>query len=86
MISLADYFMGRNVTYADELTDDLVDNARITVFRANDLLHRFGESRFVTSGWRPPAVNATIPNAARKSKHMTCQAIDLEDDDGDLDD
>lgn len=85
MISLTDYFKGRDVRYADELTDELRTNAKITVDRANELLRRFGESRAVNSGWRPAAVNANTPSAAKKSKHMLCQAVDLDDPEGDLD-
>ena len=85
MISLADYYMGRDAAYPDELTATLRWNAEITVARANDLLASFGEYREVNSGWRPAIVNATTPGAAMRSKHMTCEAIDLSDPDGDLD-
>lgn len=85
MISLNDYFMGRNVKYADELTDELLANAQITVAKVNQLLAEFGEPRHVNSGWRPAAVNAAVPNAAKKSHHTACEACDLADDDGALD-
>ncbi len=92
MITLADYFMGRDEQYRGDLTDNIVENARHTIARANVLLASFKaatgdtEQRHVTSGWRPAAVNAGIPNAAPRSKHMTGQAIDLADPEGDLDD
>lgn len=86
MISAADYFMGRDAKFPNELTDDMKWNAASTVDRVNQLLEAFGESRKVSSGWRPAIVNAATPNAARKSKHMTCEACDLEDKDGALDD
>jgi hypothetical protein len=86
MIGLSDYYMGRDVAYASELTDTLRANAQITVDRVNALLAKFGAEREVTSGWRPALVNATTPGAAQHSKHMTCQACDLEDHDGNLDD
>ncbi len=85
MITLVDYYMGRDAKYPDELTLDLRKNAVITVERANRLLAAFGHVRSVNSGWRPAAINASVPNAATHSKHMTCQAIDLSDDDGALD-
>lgn len=85
MISLSDFFMGRDKKYPEELTDELRWNAASTVDRVNQLLEAFGEHRNVNSGWRPAAVNAGVPNAAKKSKHMTCQACDLSDDDGSLD-
>ena len=85
MVTLADYFMGRDKKYASELTQQMRDDAQRTVDLANAVLQEFGESRSVNSGWRPAAINAGVPGAAKKSKHMLCQAIDLNDDDGDLD-
>lgn len=78
--------MGRDRAYPGELTDAMRSNAKVTVQRANALLERFGESRLVTSGWRPVSLNNQTPGAAARSKHITCEAIDLADPDGDLDD
>jgi hypothetical protein len=86
VISVAEYYMGRDKKYLDLLTQTLRENAEETVSKANQLLQRFGEARKVTSGWRPPSVNAVTPRAAKRSLHMTCEAIDLEDEDGQLDD
>jgi len=33
----------------------------------------------VSSGWRPPSFNKTVGNAAKKSLHMTGNAIDIMD-------
>ena len=85
MITLQEYFQGRDKEYPDDLTTDLRINAQETVIRINTLLGYFGESRDITSGWRPPAVNAATTGAAPLSKHMTCQAIDVKDPEGDLD-
>lgn len=85
MITLGDYYMGRDVEYAAELTDEKKANAATTVSRVNLLMIAFGQSRKVTSGFRPAAVNAATPGSAKLSKHMTCQACDLEDHEGDLD-
>jgi hypothetical protein len=91
VITLADFYMGRDVTYAIELTVDIRNNAAVTVARVNDLLADFyasqpqGSYRTVNSGWRPPEVNASTSGAARNSKHMTGQACDLSDDDEMLD-
>ncbi len=85
MITTADYFMGREKKYPNELTGELLSNASVLVVKVNELLDAFGEHRSVNSGWRPAAVNSAVPNAAPKSKHMTCQACDLSDDDGRLD-
>lgn len=91
MITLADYWMGRDKGYSLELTADIARNAEITVQRANLLLSEFRhdtndtEIRKVNSGWRPAAVNAATVGAALRSKHMTAQAIDISDPEGDLD-
>lgn len=85
MITLADYWMGRDKTSAADMTPEILSNATETVRLANALLKAFGEDRKVNSGWRPPSVNAATPGSALKSKHMTGQAIDLEDHEGDLD-
>lgn len=84
-IRLADYFMGRDREYRAELTPELRANARDIVRRVNRLLKHAGIRPRVTSGWRPAALNAAIPGAARGSKHISCLAIDLEDSDGHLD-
>ena len=91
MITLADYFMGRDKTHAAELTDAIWRNADATVMRANVLLGTFRsltgdtELRRVNSGWRPAAINAATRGAALRSKHMTGEAIDIADPEGDLD-
>jgi hypothetical protein len=96
MITIADYFMGRREKYPAALTTEIERNAARTVDLANKLLteaqtygvtvdqHPVNRSP-VSSGWRPPEVNAATPNAAARSKHMTGQAIDIYDPDGDLD-
>jgi hypothetical protein len=84
VISVAEYYMGRDKKYP--LTEVQRDNAEETVGKANALLERFGETRKVVSGWRPPEVNAATPGAAKRSLHMSCEAVDLEDHDGMLDD
>lgn len=96
-VTLADYWMGRDLEYALALDTQTRKNAAITVELANKLiaaaaLHGVVMSQahpvtgtLVSSGWRPPAVNAATPRAATNSKHMTGRAIDLYDPDGDLD-
>lgn len=91
MITLTDYFMGRDRIYPDEATDAIRAAAAETVARANLLLSSYRlmtkdeEIRKVNSGWRPAAINRATPNSALKSKHMTGHAIDISDPEGDLD-
>jgi hypothetical protein len=77
--------MGRDMAFPGELTDEKRANAVVTVDRVNLLMIAFGESRKVNSGWRPASINGSTPGAAVRSKHMTCQACDLEDHEGDMD-
>lgn len=95
-ITLAEYWMGRDETYPLAMTSAIDKAARTTVDLANKLLELAAScdvqlmrnartGTLVRSGWRPPSVNAVTPNAAPNSKHMTGQAIDIEDPDGDLD-
>lgn len=94
-ITLDDYWMGRDKEYAKDLTDEIRFNAENTVSLVNRLLFEAVKggvmltagknNTLVNSGWRPPAVNAGIPNAAKRSRHMTGQACDVSDPLGTLD-
>lgn len=84
-ITLADYYMGRDQLYPDELTDALRADAAETVRRVNRLLEKAKiEKPRVSSGWRPLAVNAKTQGAAKKSHHTLCRACDLADPKGDI--
>lgn len=97
MITIGAYLMGRAEKYPDALTDELMANGMDTVRKVNELLaeaQTFGifqpikseTGSQVSSGWRPPAVNARVPGAARRSLHMTMQACDIYDPENALDD
>jgi hypothetical protein len=96
MITIADYYMGRRELYPLAISPEIERNVLMTVELANKLLMQASTygvvmeqnpatKSLVSSGWRPPAYNATVMGAAPNSKHMTGQAIDLYDPDGDLD-
>lgn len=85
MITITDYLMGRDIRYGAEITHQMWNDAEDLLVRVNVLLELFGEPRAVTSGWRPAAVNSATPRAAKYSNHVLMRAIDLEDDDGALD-
>lgn len=88
--------MGRKIPYALSLTPDIEREAARTVFLTNKLLemaalhgvvppdHPTNLSQ-ISSGWRPPAVNAATPRAAVNSKHMDGRAVDLYDPEGEFD-
>ena len=69
-----------------EVTPEIKAAAEKLLIKVNALLDDLGiEKRKVSSGFRPSAVNAATPNAAKKSLHMTGHAVDLEDPTGEID-
>jgi hypothetical protein len=83
MITLTDYF-GR-MSHQFQPEPEVVSNAQVLLERVNALLAELQWKPNINSGWRSAAYNALVPNAAPKSKHITGQAIDLSDPDGELD-
>lgn len=90
-ITLADYYMGRDADFPDELVGRIRANAALTVERVNYLLAAYAAAtgdarpRKVNSGWRPLAINMRVRGAAMRSKHLSGEACDLDDFDGSLD-
>lgn len=89
MLTPEDYF--GKVLYIEAPSAEVRANAadllnRVNALLADCVLIEAAMEPVVNSGWRPAGYNATIANAAPKSKHITGQAIDLADPDGDLDD
>lgn len=84
MLGLFDYWKGRDRTNASELTKEVLNNASDLIVRVNAVLSLFGYKRGVNSGWRPLSVQMEVNPRAPNSKHITGNAIDLEDKDGKL--
>lgn len=89
MLTLEDYF-GRMSRESGEIPSSVVrDNALDLLTKVNALLFDIPLQEAVhpriNSGWRTVEHNAKVPGAAKKSKHITGQAIDLEDIEGALD-
>jgi hypothetical protein len=95
-ITKVDYLQGRDALYPEELTPKILNSIEQTVKLVNSLLavmeaegmkleaHPVSQS-LITSGWRPPQINRQVKGAAPKSKHMTGEAVDLYDPEGDID-
>ncbi len=81
MITIDDYFMGRDTKYADQCTPEIKANAAKVVETVNKLLERMQIAGHVNSGWRPAAVNDATSNASKGSKHLKALACDLGDAD-----
>lgn len=68
-----------------ELTTELRANADDLCKRVNNLLNAIWKAPVtVSSGFRTAAANSALPNAAKKSYHMLCKAVDLSDPQGKL--
>ena len=81
IITLDAFYMGRKEKFQTEWSVDIEENAVILLRRVNSLLNDLGITEAkVYSGWRPAAINAQTPNAAKKSAHMIGKAVDIIDD------
>lgn len=82
MITLEAYWKGRDVSHADELTDEIRANAVRTVDIINDGLLAAGRSDIdkLNSGWRPKSINEAV-GGAPGSWHLWALAGDIPDDD-----
>lgn len=96
MIDLDQYYRGNDVKFPMLLSTSLQAKAHITVELVNKLLilakgagvplvENPVTGSIVNSGWRPASINALVPNAALNSLHITCEACDLHDPEGLLD-
>jgi len=98
MITIQQFYMGRDRIYPAELTPDKQLAAHATVQKINALIAAFRADGVeletkpgtmppspVSSGWRPAKINGNTAGAAPKSKHMSCHACDLYDPEGDID-
>lgn len=85
MITLQDLLTSKG-RYPDrakspELTDELKANGEQLIKKVVALLTELGiKSVDISSGFRTAAANGATSNAAKKSLHMRCMAIDLLDD------
>jgi len=81
MITMEDYTKGRDKQYPEEWTPEVQANAIKLLDIVNKFLTELGIDEVeVTSGFRPAAINASLPNSAKRSYHQISLAIDLLDD------
>ena len=82
-ISMVEFLMGRDKQFP--LSKEQIENANKTVVQVNQLLFKFfsdnpnSPRKPVSSGYRPASINQATPNAAKRSAHMSCEAVDLRD-------
>lgn len=94
LLTMDAYWMGRDTSHAADLTPEIVRNAAHLLRRVNTLIALMHDVELsphpvtgtpISSGWRPPAVNASMRNAAPRSRHMSGQAVDMWDPEGEID-
>jgi hypothetical protein len=80
-VTKTEFLKGRDSEYplSEELEKNMVD----ILFRINKLRHEYGKPFVISSGYRPGKYNKKA-GGAKKSAHVTCQAIDIVDKDKEL--
>lgn len=81
LITVTEYLMGR-ATH-ESLSFEQASNMAGIVSIANQILMDFGEFRKVNSGYRRLEDNKAA-GGSKRSAHLSCEAVDLEDKDGKL--
>ena len=79
MISRDEILKGRDRDYP--LTPELEENLNKLLDAVNNIRKEWGKPLIVTSGYRPGHYNKNA-RGAKKSAHMTCEAVDFGDKDG----
>lgn len=85
MVTKAEVLMGRDKQYPADYTKEVSDNIDKLLIALNKLRKAYGKPMTVSSGWRPPSINAATAGAAKRSNHMIGNACDFKDTDGKLD-
>lgn len=75
------YWGGKDVKYANDLTQEVDANATKLLEAVNTFLANYRPIIIISSGWRPKTYNAKI-GGATSSNHITGLAIDIKDTDG----
>lgn len=81
MITKKEILMGRDVEYP--LTEELEKNLEKLLEAVNKLRSKYGKPMIVSSGYRPGKYNVAA-KGAKNSAHLTCEAVDFKDADGEL--
>lgn len=84
-ISKSELLKGRDKQYPTEYTEEISNNLDKLLIPLNKFRALYGKIMSVSSGWRPPTLNATVTGAAKKSNHTLGLACDFKDPDGAID-
>lgn len=81
MIKLSDYCMGREMLYP--LTKGQLESACDLLGAIGFLFGKLEIDPILSSGYRPDNFNKSV-GGAKRSAHLTCEAIDIKDTDGSI--
>lgn len=65
----------------EPLTPDMEINLSLLLISISKVREAWGRPLKISSGYRPPNVNSSV-GGVEKSAHMSCQAVDIVDNDG----
>ncbi len=77
----SEFLKDREIEYP--LSDTLKTNMSVLLNRLDVLRHDWGKPMIISSGYRPGRFNKAA-GGAPSSAHMTCEAVDIQDRDGEL--
>lgn len=80
-VSSYEILMGREVD--SPLNEEQWRNLCDLLPRINLIRFHYNKPMYVSSGYRPPSINARI-GGAKRSAHLLCKAVDFKDTDGSL--
>ncbi len=81
MITFDEILMGRDVD--EPLTHEMIYNLFDLLPRLNLVRFHYGKPLYVSSGYRPPSINASV-GGAKRSSHLLCMAVDFRDPTGEF--
>jgi len=76
-----EFLKGRDKDYP--LNDTLRQNMKVLLGKINILRGKYKKPFIITSGYRPGKYNSSV-GGAPNSAHVTCEAIDIKDSDGEI--
>jgi hypothetical protein len=82
MITLNELVKGRDKLAPAEYTKAVQANLSVLLEKLNIIRAKYGKPMNISSGWRTSAINDSTSNAAKKSKHLSGLAADVQDLDG----
>ncbi len=80
-VSRDEVLMGRDKQ--SPLSDEQEQNLSVLLKKINEVRNKYGKPMYVSSGYRPAAINAA-KGGAKESTHTLCMAVDFKDHDGSI--